>query len=361
MSGDVSSGIPWDGVLACASGLAFHWLSSRSGKEATSLKAVPRVPRLRELGRMLQGTKGYSPLVVAVTGKVGSDQPITCENSSLRGVIVEQTAEQFFLKHNDAGAWVQDSAFLIRNLKSVPWYIDDGTGRANVVGARSAAGLELTVGTEVFEDSGKSVVRSTVDYLQGIKVLGVKRVEKVLPVGTSLTVVGEAVRDDRGSITLQRPHQGGPFFVSPRSLDTLIASLGTFSQWCQWLSYGCTAVGAVLIVGRIVGGVMERRRRAAIRRRVLEAEAAASAARDHQSNSSASQNDAATSDADKEAADGDLPAQLPDTCVICLEQKYNSVFVPCGHMCCCVHCAAQLTQCPLCRRRIDQLVRTYRH
>ncbi|CAI5472769.1 unnamed protein product [Closterium sp. Yama58-4] len=166
MSGDVSSGIPWDGVLACASGLAFHWLSSRSGKEATSLKAVPRVPRLRELGRMLQGTKGYSPLIVAVTGKVGSDQPITCENSSLRGVIVDQTAEQFFLKHNDAGAWVQDSAFLVRNLKSVPWYIDDGTGRANVVGARSAAGLELTVGTEVFDDSGKSVVRSTVDYLQ---------------------------------------------------------------------------------------------------------------------------------------------------------------------------------------------------
>ncbi|GJP45261.1 hypothetical protein CLOM_g4672 [Closterium sp. NIES-68] len=323
MSGDVSSGIPWDGVLACASGLAFHWLSSRSG----------------------------------------NDQPITCENSSLRGVIVEQTAEQFFLKHNDAGAWVQDSAFLIRNMKSVPWYIEDGTGRANVVGARSAAGLELTVGTEVFDDSGKSVVRSTVDYLQGIKVLGVKRVEKVLPVGTSLTVVGEAVRDDRGSITLQRPHQGGPFFVSPRSLDALIASLGTFSQWCRWLYLGCTAVGAVLIVGRVVGGVMERRRRAAIRRRVLEAEAAASA-RDR-SGSSARQgqesDDTATSDAAKSATDDDVPAQLPDTCVICLEQKYNSVFVPCGHMCCCVHCAAQLTQCPLCRRRIDQLVRTYRH
>ncbi|CAI5996087.1 unnamed protein product [Closterium sp. NIES-65] len=223
---------------------------------------------------------------------------------------------------------------------------DDGTGRANVVGARSAAGLELTVGTEVFDDSGKSVVRSTVDYLQGIKVLGVKRVEKVLPVGTSLTVVGEAVRDDRGSITLQRPHQGGPFFVSPRSLDALIASLGTFSQWCRWLSYGCTAVGAVLIVGRIVGGVMERRRRAALRRRVFEAEAAASAARD-QSNSSASQNDPATSDAAKEAADGDLPAQLPDTCAstcaaVCTV-RLSSLSAPHSAMPCAGTCAVVCT------------------
>ncbi|XP_026439352.1 E3 ubiquitin-protein ligase SP1-like isoform X2 [Papaver somniferum] len=29
---------------------------------------------------------------------------------------------------------------------------------------------------------------------------------------------------------------------------------------------------------------------------------------------------------------------MPDLCVICLEQEYNVVFVPCGHMCCCTTC-----------------------
>ncbi|KAK3415729.1 E3 ubiquitin-protein ligase SP1 [Eucalyptus grandis] len=52
---------------------------------------------------------------------------------------------------------------------------------------------------------------------------------------------------------------------------------------------------------------------------------------------------------------------MPDLCVICLEQEYNSVFVPCGHMCCCTTCSLQLTNCPLCRRQIEQAVKTFRH
>lgn len=47
---------------------------------------------------------------------------------------------------------------------------DDGTGRVYVVGARGATGLELTVGSEIFEESGRSLVRGTLDYLQGLKV-----------------------------------------------------------------------------------------------------------------------------------------------------------------------------------------------
>lgn len=47
---------------------------------------------------------------------------------------------------------------------------DDGTSRVNVVGARGATGFALTVGSEVFEESGRSLVRGTLDYLQGLKV-----------------------------------------------------------------------------------------------------------------------------------------------------------------------------------------------
>lgn len=39
-----------------------------------------------------------------------------------------------------------------------------------VVGARGASGFVLTVGSEVFEESGRSLVRGTLDYLQGLKV-----------------------------------------------------------------------------------------------------------------------------------------------------------------------------------------------
>lgn len=47
---------------------------------------------------------------------------------------------------------------------------DDGTGRVNVVGSRGATGFVLPVVSEVFEESGRSIVRGTLDYLQGLKV-----------------------------------------------------------------------------------------------------------------------------------------------------------------------------------------------
>lgn len=50
------------------------------------------------------------------------------------------------------------------------FYQDDGTARVFVVGARGATGFVLTVGSEVFEESGRSLVRGTLDYLQGLKV-----------------------------------------------------------------------------------------------------------------------------------------------------------------------------------------------
>ncbi|KAK1396734.1 RING-type E3 ubiquitin transferase [Heracleum sosnowskyi] len=116
---------------------------------------------------------------------------ITRYNIQSVAFIVEEMAEQHFLKYNDAGSWIQDYAMILSMCKEVPWYLDDGTSRVFVIGARGASGLALTVGSEVFEESGRSLVRGTLDYLQGLKMLGVKRTERVLPVGTPLTVVGE--------------------------------------------------------------------------------------------------------------------------------------------------------------------------
>lgn len=41
--------------------------------------------------QLLDAASKVLPLVVSVSGRVGSDTPINCEYSGLRGVIVEQT------------------------------------------------------------------------------------------------------------------------------------------------------------------------------------------------------------------------------------------------------------------------------
>ncbi|KAG2697187.1 hypothetical protein I3843_07G093500 [Carya illinoinensis] len=304
--------IPWSGLSCCLSAAALYVLGRSSGRDAEILKSVTRVNLLKDLGPLLDAGC-ILPLVVTISGRVSSETPISCEFSGLRGVIVEETAEQHFLKHNDAGSWIQDSALMLSMSKEVPWYLDDGTGRVYVLGARNASGFALPVGSEVFEESGRSLVRGTLDYLQGLKMLGVKRIERVLPTGTSLTVVGEAVKDDVGTVRIQRPHKG-PFYVSPKAIDQLIANLG---KWARVL--------------------------------------AAAAKRSGQDNEGLTEKPANESD-------GAIRDRLmPDICVICLEEEYNAVFVPCGHMCCCTTCSWHLTNCPLCRRRIEQVVKTFRH
>ncbi|KAG6703694.1 hypothetical protein I3842_07G098200 [Carya illinoinensis] len=341
--------IPWSGLSCCLSAAALYVLGRSSGRDAEILKSVTRVNLLKDLGPLLDAGC-ILPLVVTISGRVSSETPISCEFSGLRGVIVEETAEQHFLKHNDAGSWIQDSALMLSMSKEVPWYLDDGTGRVYVLGARNASGFALPVGSEVFEESGRSLVRGTLDYLQGLKMLGVKRIERVLPTGTSLTVVGEAVKDDVGTVRIQRPHKG-PFYVSPKAIDQLIANLGKWARWYKYASMGLTVFGVYLIAKHSFHYIMERRRRWELQKRVL----ATAAKRSGQDNEGLTEKPANESD-------GAIRDRLmPDICVICLEEEYNAVFVPCGHMCCCTTCSWHLTNCPLCRRRIEQVVKTFRH
>ncbi|XP_050363408.1 E3 ubiquitin-protein ligase SP1 [Argentina anserina] len=342
--------LPWGGLSCCLSAAALYLLGRSSGRDADILKTATRVSQLKELAKLLD-SESILPLVVAISGRVSSDTPISCEFSGLRGVVVEETAEQHFLKHNDAGSWIQDSALMLSMSKEVPWYLDDGTGRVHVVGARGATGFCLPVASEVFEESGRSLVRGTLDYLQGLKMLGVKRIERVLPTGSSLSVVGEAVKDDIGTIRIQRPHKG-PFYISPKTIDQLIANLGKWARLYEYASLGLSVFGVYLIAKHSVHYIMERRRRWELQKRVL---AAAAAKRSGEDNEGSNEIDDNVSDAPKK------DRLMPDLCVICLEQEYNAVFVPCGHMCCCTTCSLHLTNCPLCRRRIEQVVKTFRH
>ena len=47
------------------------------------------------------------------------------------------------------------------------------------------------------------------------------------------------------------------------------------------------------------------------------------------------------------------------TCKVCLDREVSLVFLPCGHLVSCSSCADQLTDCPVCRKRITQKIRTF--
>ncbi|XP_022160510.1 E3 ubiquitin-protein ligase LRSAM1-like [Myzus persicae] len=39
-------------------------------------------------------------------------------------------------------------------------------------------------------------------------------------------------------------------------------------------------------------------------------------------------------------------------CIICMETKFDVLFIPCGHLCCCWKCSEQISLCPMCRTEI---------
>ncbi|KAG8173533.1 hypothetical protein JTE90_016429 [Oedothorax gibbosus] len=46
-------------------------------------------------------------------------------------------------------------------------------------------------------------------------------------------------------------------------------------------------------------------------------------------------------------------------CKICMDEQVGVVFLPCGHLVSCPRCAQRISNCPMCRKQITALVRTY--
>ena len=46
-------------------------------------------------------------------------------------------------------------------------------------------------------------------------------------------------------------------------------------------------------------------------------------------------------------------------CKVCMEREMNTLFLPCAHIACCVSCADDLHECPICRTEIQSRIRTF--
>ena len=53
----------------------------------------------------------------------------------------------------------------------------------------------------------------------------------------------------------------------------------------------------------------------------------------------------------------DMITQL--TCKICFSAVVGIIFLPCGHLVCCVSCAPAMVDCPICRKTINGTVQAF--
>ena len=83
--------------------------------------------------------------------------------------------------------------------------------------------------------------------------LGTRNKERVLPAGTRLTAIGEALLkggEKGGGVQLRRPRSGRPFHVSQRPFSDYVQSLGAIGRACRVAGVGFAGVGVCMLLAK---------------------------------------------------------------------------------------------------------------
>lgn len=386
-------GAPLWGLGAAAGGAGLVAAGRLLGVRERRLKKVAcrpgRLADTKALGMKL-------PAVVAARGRVCCSKPLRLAESSgalgeqaAAGCLLRTSVENFYMKSGLGGQWERESVVLADHTAEAAWWLWDFSGmRLPVVGARKADWVELDKVHEAFDPVGSDVVKHSLDYLRGLKLLGTRTQKHMLRVGEEVTVVGELAWDDRAKLgngagggggapaggeasqrgadwdgwkgnperlVLRKPTTSGslPFIITKKPFEELIQELGFWARRCTWLGLGLGGAGLALFSFHVFRAVQRARREALFRRRMFEAHKRLAEGGGEEEGGR--DRGAVDLGAGVEGAGG-----YPELCVVCLEKPYDTVFLRCGHLCCCSACVGRVkNKCPICRTW-SKTIKTFR-
>ena len=219
------------------------------------------------------------------------------------------------------------------SVSSVPFSLVSHGVLVKVTEPLSAEKLELKVIHDKFEPVSNTVADSLVQWAMGDKTKGFQTIEEMLPVSTTLTGIGEITLNEDG-ISIGPPKAGLTYYLSQLTLDAIIRQLQSGKRVWKILSSIFACVGGILFLVSLYFHYKrqhERREEENLFRMMEE-----------------------------HGVVGDDGEVRQEACVICMDRPRNVVILECGHICCCLNCARQVNNCPVCRRQIYRLVPTYR-
>lgn len=337
---DTRSGcVTWSGVASCGVSVVLFMLSRH---EAGRLQQLQSATSLPTLGGVEEFAPEELPMIVAVRGRTGAQEPIISDMTGTASVIAEVMEELSSKTQNERGEWTSESQVVTQQRWEAAWYLtDDSAVRVDVAGSIHAELIKETYEiAKEFRAGQRSVCTRIIDRLTGYQPLGVRKTERCLPVNTPLTVVGEIDRTftEKGEAkyVIGRPNAGKPFYITSKSVEELRSSIKRVAKSHTWLAIGFGAVGIALLGHRTWKQVKSAMRYRQIRKQ-LEAEVRSR--RETSLPSSIASSSPRTDDG------------LQPTCIVCWDRPANAAFIPCGHNCVCRRCGYELTRCPICRRQ----------
>jgi hypothetical protein len=203
--------------------------------------------------------------ITEVKGKGVCENPITSELAQKSCVyysmrITREWEEEYWDKDSE-GRRVRrtrrGSDTISSNTRSVPFYVDDGTGKILVNPSGCSAVAEKVMNK--FEPGEKSsgakitigkfsISLGNIVSVGGRRTLGYRYEEEIIPLNCNLYVLGEAT-DKEGELKISKPDdKKQKFIVSIKSEEELVKGAKSASTGLFIASVVCAIAGAVLIV-----------------------------------------------------------------------------------------------------------------
>eukprot|EP01025_Chloroclados_australasicus_P033008 TRINITY_DN3352_c0_g3_i2.p1 TRINITY_DN3352_c0_g3~~TRINITY_DN3352_c0_g3_i2.p1 ORF type:complete len:384 (+),score=42.36 TRINITY_DN3352_c0_g3_i2:60-1154(+) len=358
--------VSWSGLGSFGLSAIFYLISRDYEARTKFVEQASPIQSLTDLRMLVK----QLPKLVAIRGRSYSDEPLKSTLSGKKAVITRFTQVRSSWKQDlSTGNWKREQNNLMKVVDEALWCLEDGSGvRVPVFNAQHASGLVYEPAGEVFDQKDdRNFARKFLDVVMGIRVDGIRTTESILPMGELLTAVGEIVGVVEGSVkwpngvvkiennkvlAIQMPKEGS-MFITRKTLQELCEGMGATSKICRMIAFGCGILGVFLFLRKLWNLYSRKRRERRMRLQMEEF------LRDH------SRPSAPTAPADGENAAATSAAHVEETgngnlCVICMENRCDAVFVPCGHMCCCYACGERMSRrCPVCRGRSTSLVKVY--
>lgn len=112
---------------------------------------------------------------------------------------------------------------------------------------------DMDVISDTFHPAVPSVIDHIWSFFAGVRQRGIQSTEKMLRTGSMVTGIGELVASKDGTLKLQPPSNGAPFYLTNMPVDSLIKKLDGSKKNYRIL---CIIFGAI---GMIVAGMIIRK------------------------------------------------------------------------------------------------------
>lgn len=190
------------GAVAAGAVIAASFLWNEKARIRRELRSAPRIA----IGHLEEGRTGR------LVGKVGDGQTLQAPLTGRSCVFYEATVEQY-RSSGKSGAWKE----VAREVRGVPFVLDDGTGRAIVdpSGARVAVDIDMTTRSGTFDDA--TPVEEEFLARHGLRSAGwvfnksLRYREGVIEIGETIAVMGRGIREpDPAAVAKVGGYRSGP-------------------------------------------------------------------------------------------------------------------------------------------------------